>query len=262
LAHGLLGFERIRIGRWTLATYFRGIPEYLAAHGVRVYVPRVHPTAGVERRARKLGERIEARFPGEKVHIIGHSFGGLDARQLAADPEWQGRVLSLTTVATPHLGSSLAIAAGRRLGFIYRLLRTVGWDHQGFYDIVPDNARAWHERTSAPPELPCFTVAGDPAPDNVSWPLRSLHRALARLEGPNDGLVSVASTRAFGVPLPTRPIDHFQQMNWYTGTPQLQLAAEVRRLYRSILRAIAPYDVAGDEGICAAVEPAVAGISS
>ena len=55
LAHGLFGFSRIGLGPVTLTTYFRGIPEYLRAAGNRVLVTRVHPTAGVEFRARQAG---------------------------------------------------------------------------------------------------------------------------------------------------------------------------------------------------------------
>ena len=100
----LFGFRRIGLGPLTLTWYFRGIPGILQAAGNRVLVTRVHPTAGVARRARKLGEQIQEAFPNEPVHLIGHSMGGLDARALIADPVWQGRVLSLTTIATPSPG--------------------------------------------------------------------------------------------------------------------------------------------------------------
>ena len=71
-------------------------------------VTRVQPIAGVERRARRLGEQIVKAFGDEPVHLIGHSMGGLDARRLLADESWHDRILSVTTIGTPHLGSSLA----------------------------------------------------------------------------------------------------------------------------------------------------------
>src|SRR3954451_23239426 len=108
LAHGLFGFRRIGLGPVTLAWYFRGIPGILRDAGNRVLVTRVHPTAGVDRRAKKLGEQILEAFPDEPFHLIGHSMGGLDARALVADPSWRRRVLTLTTIATPHLGSGIA----------------------------------------------------------------------------------------------------------------------------------------------------------
>jgi len=214
MAHGLFGFRRIGLGPVTLAWYFRGIPGLLEAAGNRVVVTRVHPTAGVSRRARKLGEQIHANFPDEPIHLIGHSMGGLDARALAADPAWKGRILSLTTIATPHLGSAIADFAKLRVGRIYTLLEKLGIDHHGFLDVTPRAAAEFNRRTPLPDWLPAFSVAGDPPEDEVCWPLRRLHQALLDLEGPNDGLVSVSSATALGVPLPAWPLDHFQQMNW------------------------------------------------
>jgi triacylglycerol lipase len=246
LAHGLFGFERIGLGPLTVATYFRGIPELLRSMGNRVLVTRVHPTAGIQRRARRLGERIHAAFPDEMVHIIGHSMGGLDARQLLADPAWSKRVLSLTTIATPHLGSTLADAARRQFGPIYRLLKAVGWDHEGFYDLVPARARRWHESTPEPEGVPCFSVAGDPPEECVCWLLKRLHASMNRWEGNNDGMVSVASAEAFGQPLPAWPADHLQQMNWWTGHLLPGVPARVASMYHSVIDNILLHDRAAE----------------
>src|SRR4051794_14664518 len=126
LAHGLFGFDQIALGRLTLATYFRGIPQWLRAAGNRVLVTKVPPIAGIESRAKRLGEQIAAAFPDEPVHLIGHSMGGLDARILLSDPDWSRRVLSLTTIGTPHLGSSIADLAQLKAGRVYRLLTALG----------------------------------------------------------------------------------------------------------------------------------------
>jgi triacylglycerol lipase len=216
LAHGLFGFQRIGLGELTIASYFRGIPDSLRAAGNRVLATRVPPIAGVDRRARRLKEQIDEAFPGEPVHLIGHSMGGLDARLLATDPAWSRRVLSVTTIGTPHLGSSLADFAKLRVGRIYRLLEALGIDHRGFLDVTRRSAHAFHRRVVVPATIPCFSVAGDPPLPAVSWPLRRLHAAMSELEGPNDGLVSVESACAFGTPLPNWPLDHLGQMNWLT----------------------------------------------
>jgi triacylglycerol lipase len=239
LVHGLFGFATIRCGPLTLASYFRGVPEFLRARGVQVYTPRIHPTAGIERRARKLAERIDSALPGRAIHLVGHSSGGLDVRALALLPGWENRILSITTVGSPHLGSPLAELARRRFGPIYRLLQQVGWDHNGFLDIMPERARSWHERTPTPSTIPCFHVAGETPADDVCWPLRATHRILTRLSGANDGLVPLESATAFGQPLVITTADHLRQMNWYSGLPGPALGWRVRAIYRQILRSIA-----------------------
>jgi len=234
LAHGLFGFARIGLGPLTLASYFRGIPDLLRRAGNRVLVTSVPPIAGVARRAQRLGEQILEAFPDEPVHLFGHSMGGLDTRRLLSEPAWRGKILSLTTIATPHLGSSLADFVCLRVGRIYKLLETLGIDHQGFLDVTCKAALRFNESTPAPRDVPCFSVAGNPAPENVCWPLQRLHTALAELEGPNDGLVSVESAHAFGTPLPIWPADHLRQLNWLMpghktaiATPPLDLYAQI-----------------------------------
>ncbi|HWT77999.1 MAG TPA: alpha/beta fold hydrolase [Candidatus Methylomirabilis sp.] len=238
LAHGLFGFSRIGLGPLTLTTYFRGIPDELRAAGNRVLVTRVHPIAGVEFRARRLGDRILRAFPEEPVHIIGHSMGGLDARRLLADPFWRKRVLSLTTIGTPHLGTYLADFAKLRVGRVYRLLDLMGLDPRGFLDITRRSARRFHRLHDQPLDIPCFSLAGDPPSTEVTWPLQRLHAMLSELEGPNDGLVSVASAQAFGTALPSWPADHLRQMNWMTPMPG-SICPHVPDLYAQVLDKLA-----------------------
>jgi triacylglycerol lipase len=214
LAHGLFGFTRIGLGRLTVTSYFRGIPGAMEEAGNRVLVTRVPPIAGTEKRASRLADQIERAFPDQPIHLIGHSMGGLDARRLLANAEWQRRVLSLTTIGTPHLGTALADYAKLRVGRIYRLMTSLGIDPQGCLDITRRAARRFHRLNPPPADIPCFSVAGDPIHETVCWPLQRTSAALWELEGPNDGLVSVQSALAFGTPLPLWPLDHLRQLNW------------------------------------------------
>jgi triacylglycerol lipase len=215
MAHGLFGFDRIGLGPLTLATYFRRIPRLFEVAGNRVLVSKVPPISRIERRARVLGDRIRSVFGGEPVHLIGHSMGGLDARALLASEGNSGLILSLTTIATPHLGSALADFAKIGFGRVYRLLESLGVDHGGFLDITRRAARDFHRSHPVPDGIPCFSIAGDPVRENVCRPLRRFHAILTEAEGPNDGLVSVDSANAFGEPLPRWSADHFHQMNWF-----------------------------------------------
>ena len=235
LAHGLFGFSRIGIGPLTLTSYFRGIPEILRAAGNRVLTSRVHPIASIDFRGRRLGYRIDTYFPDEPVHIIGHSMGGLDARRLLAEPGWRDRVLSLTTIGTPHLGSILADFAKLRAGRIYRLLHAMGIDYRGFLDVTRLSMRRFNRQYGAIDGVPCLCVAGEPESTEVSWPLRRLHEALGEMEGTNDGLVPGSSALAFGEPLPSWGLDHLRQMNWLSHARDESDAAYVPAYYGRIV---------------------------
>lgn len=235
LAHGLFGFRRIGLGRFTLSSYYRGIPEFLRAAGNRVFLSHVPPISGVKERARVLAREIEHAFPGESVHIIGHSMGGLDSRQLLADPTWSRRILSLTTIGTPHLGSSIADLARRRAGRVYRILHMLGVEHRGFHDVSRRAARAVSRSKFKPEGIPCFSIAGLPAVEDICWPLRPFHDILLELEGPNDGLVSAESAHAFGTPLADWPVDHFRQMNWMAPRIGVSSEAAILGLHAKVL---------------------------
>jgi pimeloyl-ACP methyl ester carboxylesterase len=110
--------------------YFQHLIDFLDRRfrdaGTTVEVVRVHthPTASIRVRAGRLAATIaEKSVDKAKIHVIGHSSGGLDARMLLTpDPdvdtseldddvdlgELTKRVKTLITVATPHLGTPLA----------------------------------------------------------------------------------------------------------------------------------------------------------
>ena len=126
--------------------------------------------------------------------------GGLDARQLLADPEWPPRILSLTTIGTPHLGSSLADFAKLRFGRVWRLVIALGIDPRGAW-MSPAGPPGDFIAGIPPPTMSLvFPLRAIPRPENVCWPLSATYAALLELEGPNDGLVSVESALAFGTP--------------------------------------------------------------
>lgn len=239
LAHGLFGFRRIGLGRFTLASYFRGIVEALRAAGNCVVVTRVPPLAGLDQRARALGREIELGLPDGPFHLIGHSMGGLDARRLLGEPAWAGRCLSLTTIGTPHLGTALADCARLKVGRVCDLLTAMKIDCRGFLDVTRRAARAGHRARPLPASVPCYSLAGIPGPEDVCWPLRPFHDLLDELEGPNDGLVSAESALGFGTPLPPWPIDHLRQMNWLPTAEGVSSSPAIFGLYGSVLEHLA-----------------------
>ncbi len=214
LAHGLLGYDQVRLCGWTLAEYFPGIPDYLRAAGNRVLVARVCPTSGVAERAGQLKAFIDRETGGEPVHLIAHSMGGLDARFMISRLSMAWRVLSLTTVATPHRGSAFADWALRRFERVVRpVLDLFALPGQAFYDLTTDRCREFNRQVPDAPGVRYFAVAGRHEGSWLCPEWHLPHRIVLRAEGPNDGVVSIASA-TYGEDTEVWEGDHLSLVNW------------------------------------------------
>lgn len=221
LIHGLFGFNRIGLGSWTLAQYFKGIPEAMRQAGNRVFAPQLSPVGKVERRAAQLLDYLRSQIGDEPVHIFAHSMGGLDSRFLITRLEQGRRVLSLTTLGTPHRGT---VVADSGIGWIPGSewlrwsLKRVGFHPEAIEELTRESMARFNERTPDIAGVVYRSVAGDFHPDwknrifllphrYVTFPLLQSH------EGPNDGMVSVASAN-WGQTQETWKADHFNLVNW------------------------------------------------
>lgn len=214
LVHGLCGFDQVSAFRRTVVDYFRGIPALLEAAGNRVLTARVTPTAGVARRAADLRAFLDREIPHGRVHLIGHSMGGLDARYMIAKLGMESRVLSLTTIGTPHRGSAFADWGWKRLSrVIVPFLRVAGIPHEAFIDLRTDTCLRFNEDVPDAPGVRYYSVAGvcETPWIGAEWLLP--HTIVARSEGRNDGVVSVASAR-WGEHCDEWEGDHLNLVNW------------------------------------------------
>jgi triacylglycerol lipase len=213
LVHGLFGFGRIGMGRIGI-DYFLHVPRALRAAGNRVLVASLSPTGGILRRARQLAAFLDRHLPDEPAHLIAHSMGGIDARWLISRMGFAPRVLSLTTLGTPHRGNSFADWCQSRLSRLAApVFRFMGWPVEGLYDLTTAAMARFNAEVPDDPRVRYFSVAG-------TWPFRwnnpswyftwpVIHAA----EGPNDGLVTEASAR-WGEGLGVWPGDHMNLANW------------------------------------------------
>jgi len=84
----------------------------LQREGYQVLAPNVFPSDGsqkLESLAALLKTKIdEAYGPTQKIHLIGHSMGGLVSRSYIQDLGGEARTLSLQTIATPHYGAPIS----------------------------------------------------------------------------------------------------------------------------------------------------------
>jgi triacylglycerol lipase len=222
LVHGILGYDHLRFCGWTLWSYFPGIPEFLRAAGNRVLISKESPTASVATRASQLKAFLDREAPGEPVHLFSHSMGGLDSRYLISRLGMAGRVLSLTTIGTPHRGSPFADWGVRRFARLLKpLFNLFDVPPEGFYDLTTDGCKTFNAEVRDAPGVRYFSVAGQwerhwPTP---GWELP--HRIVLRQEGPNDGVVSVASA-SYGESTELWDADHVSLINWPNAAAQAQ----------------------------------------
>lgn len=207
LAHGILRFDQVsvlfrdRFGIDVGPRYFDGIGDHLRANGFVVHEPDVEFAGPLARRASDLRDRLERFLPadGSPLHVIGHSMGGLDARMVIVDnPAIAARISCLTTIGTPHLGTTSADRAlqnggGRLIEVLSPLI-----DLEGFHDLTTSACRAFNDRArdgEAANTVRYRTVAAVEDLARTTALLQATWLQLSRDEGESDGIVSRASQR-------------------------------------------------------------------
>jgi triacylglycerol lipase len=212
LVHGLLGFDRVKVGPLTLLRYFPGIEDTLEAAGHRVGVPSLSKTRGVARRGAELRRFILDRFPDDRVHVIAHSMGGLDARHMISRLGMHDRVLTLTTIGTPHRGSAFADWGVRRLSrSVKPVLNFWGVPTDAFDDLTTEACARFNEQTPDAPGVKYYSVAGACPAELVPWRWWPA-TVLGPEGGRNDGVVSVTSA-TYGESVEVWDADHMNLVN-------------------------------------------------
>jgi len=120
LAHGIFGWGTGGAGKRPdqMREYYFGVRAFLEAEYssrpdviLKVLTPTVPPADSVAGRGAVLKKAIEEAVngapSGTRAHIVAHSMGGLDSRWVLAQEGMTEKIASLTTIATPHRGTTL-----------------------------------------------------------------------------------------------------------------------------------------------------------
>jgi triacylglycerol lipase len=194
----------------------------LEANGAEVLITRVPATSSPVDRAEVLEKRISEVYPGRSVHLIGHSMGGLDCRYLTTHlTDRTFKVLSVTTVATPHRGSTFAdhfleLMGRDRLPQVLSLLDMLpngGGDGKAFESLTVASMKKFNEETPDVEGVKYFSWGAKYEPGLIdTW--KYPHRIILEKEGPNDGLVSVESAK-WGKYMGTlTDVNHLDLVGW------------------------------------------------
>lgn len=201
-------------------------------HNVLAFAPNIVPYAKIETRAERwvsIIHKIIDQTGALKLNIVAHSMGGLDMRYAISQLDAAPQVDSLTTVCSPHRGSSLAELGlnapetirnklgdfldwmgnhvypgdtSDALGSVEQLTRT--YITERFNPQVPDV-----------PDIPYYSYSGCVG-KGTDHPITVISRYqnnhVFAQEGPNDGMVSIESAR-WGEYIKTINLSHIEQMN-------------------------------------------------
>jgi triacylglycerol lipase len=203
---------------------------HLRLHGVAAFAPNVTPYHVIPERAAMWKERIDiilSQTGADKVNLIAHSMGGLDARYLITTLGMADRVASLSTISTPHRGSSLALMALKQPERLRELVRNAAnWVGQNVMEVEADFNAALESLTPRAvtnrfnrevPDVESVYYAswagsaGKGALNSINPLFRPFNAWLYGREGVNDGIVSVASA-TWGDFRGQIEADHLQQV--------------------------------------------------
>ena len=183
-------------------SYWGRIPKLFEDKGCKVYFGGQDSCATIDGNARFLKERVESvllETGAEKINIIAHSKGGLEARYLISTLKADDRIASLTTIGTPHRGSESIEKIPKFVlkvaGFFMNIwMRILGDKHPDAYraylSFRADNAEKFNDENPDSPNVYYQSYAFVMRRDILLW---FTHCIINRIEGENDGLVSVKS---------------------------------------------------------------------
>ena len=242
LHHGLFGGEYRGIK--FSPDCFKGIDRALAREGHAVFLSSVHPTAGIEVRARQLQKCIfslRKKIDSQKIVLIAHSLGGLDARFMLARFDMDKHVEALITISTPHRGSPYADWCVKNIGQKLRgfdVMRRIGWDVEAVLDLTTERCAKFNEKIEDVPGVRYFSISTSrPMKELPAWAIPSW-LIVYKAEGANDGLVSMASAK-WAEHLGTWPVDHWHAINLRKSRAAIK-AGDISPRYIRLLHQLLP----------------------
>lgn len=205
LVHGIFWRD------WQVFNYWGRIPGELIKNGAIIYYGNQHSSAPMEICGQDLKDqilRIVDQEKCQKVNIIGHSKGGLDARYTASCMGIEQYIASVTTIGTPHGGSYIVELIFskipdkllRKISKIYNKTYKKMGDtspdfYSGIYDLRPKSCEIFNKKAvdkeniyyqSIFSKMNGFFSGG--------FPLNIGYLILKKSRGINDGFVSETSS--------------------------------------------------------------------
>lgn len=189
------------------------------------FVPTLNMGNGsIEDHVRKalgfISETKEFKNSENKFHLLGHSTGGLIARAVA--PHLADRVLSVTSMASPHLGTTLAeqaFAFSHNHPLTYRSLQIIGYDISqkldSFNDLRPSEMQKFNLNYKNIEGIRYSSCIFKVKHSDLSWPVKIFTHTGDKLGllKESDGFIEVESQK-WGEILTELELDHLSQIGF------------------------------------------------
>lgn len=233
------GDENFRIGPLSFGLVHKNLQKNLLRRGINL-VPLLGMDKGTlaeqtDRAVKYLISLKQWQESSEAFHVLGHSMGGLIARAMVHNPEVGHRILSVTTIGTPHRGTKVAeyalSVANDRPKFT-RFMKMCGYDLNSRIDIFCQfTLEALHEFNMLYPNVERVSYASidcETPREKIGLPLRYTHSKVFKRQGSGgDGFVSIES-QTWAKQLARFQLDHHAQLGFF-----FQLSPKQRREARS-----------------------------
>lgn len=192
--------------------YWGRIPEELEKNGATLYYGEQQSALGIEESAKEVAEKIKSIVEEtgcEKVNVIAHSKGGLDSRYAISCLGADKYVASLTTVNTPHRGcvfaewlldhapDKLREGIASKYNAVFTLIGDKNPDFlKAVNDLKASSCQKFNEQVKDVPGI-YYQSVGSKINKVMSgvFPLNFSHLLAKYFDGPNDGLVTVSSSK-------------------------------------------------------------------
>ena len=253
MVHGV-GFRDLK---WPL--YWGRIPNALSDIGTELFYGQQDCWARIEDNAKSLKARVRQildETDSEKVNIIAHYKGGLEARMVASTLGMGGQIASITTIGTPHRGSKTIDRLLKAPDSLFNIasfavdnwIGLIGDTKPDFYAVCKDFSTEYAEKFNKEnPDVPGVyyqSFAGVMRTPLSDINLSTANVIVKMIEGDNDGLVSVESAKwgeAFTLLTgrTNRGVSHYDEIDFrrapFSSRSSEDGVADICDVYKSII---------------------------
>lgn len=197
---------------WQIFNYWGRIPNELIKNGAKIYYGSQQSATSIVKSAEELKEQILKAIEDsgyEKINIIAHSKGGLDARYAISCLGMDKYVASLTTINTPHMGCAfvdfilhkvskkIIQFISKRYNTVFKKLGDINPDfYSGLCDLTVEKCTAFNEEVLDKETILYQCVMSKmKSPFSAGFPLNIGYLFAKHFGGDNDGLVTINSAK-------------------------------------------------------------------